>query len=389
MKKYIAAILFLFSINCFSQSAIDKLILKISPISASSTRMAMVDSFMTEAQKKGIPLVEGEIATFIYSRKATSVLLAGDMNGWRGEKETFTQLAGTDFFYYQKKYELNARLDYKLVIDDKNWILDPLNPKTCSGGFGPNSELAMTDYIQPQEITVKQESLKGKVISDSISSLNTGKKYFIKIYLPYDYSAESNKKYPTVYFQDGGEYVSVGFALNILDNLISEKKIEPVIAVFVSPTNRNEEYAFGLKNEYQLFFADELVHYMDNSFKTFQTPEKRLVIGDSYGGNISALIAYNHSDIFGNCGLHSGAFQENDFETYKLITNGPKKKIKWFSVWGTYEGLWKNMRSFRDFLKSAGYISEHHEYPEGHSWGLWRANTDSMLEYFFPFTGNN
>lgn len=387
MKKYIAVVLFLVSINCFSQSEIDKLILKISPISASTTRMAMVDSFMTKAQKKGIPLVDGDTATFIYRGSATSVSLAGDMNGWRGEKETFTQLAGTDFFYYRKKYEMNARLDYKLVIDEKNWILDPLNPNICSGGFGPNSELAMPEYIQPQEITEKMGTPKGKIISDSISSKMTGKKYFIRIYLPNEYSAESNKKYPTVYFQDGGEYVSVGFALNILDNLISEKKMDPVIAVFVSPTNRNEEYAFGLKNDYQLFFTTELVPYIDKFYKTFQIPEKRLVIGDSYGGNISALIAYNHSDIFGNCGLHSCAFQENDFETYKLITNGPKKNIRWFSVWGTYEGLWENMRSFRDFLKSAGYISEHHEYPEGHSWGLWRANTDSILEYFFPYTG--
>lgn len=387
MKKYISIVLFFVSINCFSQSRISRFLSEIHPVSASSTRIQMVESFMAIAQKTGIPMIDGDTATFIYRGRATSVLLAGDMNGWRGEKETFTQIAGTDFFYFQKKYERNARLDYKLVIDDKNWILDPLNPNVCYGGFGPNSELAMTDYLQPQEIKEKQESLKGKVISDSIFSFNTKKKYLIKIYFPNEYSTDSNKKYPTVYFQDGGEYASVGFALNILDNLISEKKIDPVIAVFVSPNNRNEEYAFGLKNEYQLFFATELVPFIDKTCHTFQTPDKRLVIGDSYGGNISALIAYNHSDIFGNCGLHSGAFQENDFETFKLITTGSKKNIKWYSVWGTYEGLWKNMRSFRDFLNSAGYISEHHEFPEGHSWGLWRANTDSMLEYFFPYTG--
>ncbi len=42
------------------------------------------------------------------------------------------------------------------------------------------------------------------------------------------------------------------------------------------------------------------------------------------------------------------------------------------------------MRSFRDFLIGANYELDWLERPEGHSWGLWRATIDKMLEYFFP-----
>ncbi|NCQ19136.1 MAG: hypothetical protein COW85_06485 [Ignavibacteria bacterium CG22_combo_CG10-13_8_21_14_all_37_15] len=49
------------------------------------------------------------------------------------------------------------------------------------------------------------------------------------------------------------------------------------------------------------------------------------------------------------------------------------------------------MRHFRDSLEAKKYDYNWSELPEGHSWGLWRANIDFMLEYIFPFvpTGIN
>jgi enterochelin esterase family protein len=109
-------------------------------------------------------------------------------------------------------------------------------------------------------------------------------------------------------------------------------------------------------------------------------------MGPSLGGNISALIAYNHPEVFGLCGLHSGAFQTNNFEAYNLIINGEVKDIKWSSIWGSYEGsLSQNMRDFRDALILKGYELDWLELPEGHGWGLWRATIDNVLKYFFPF----
>jgi enterochelin esterase family protein len=47
------------------------------------------------------------------------------------------------------------------------------------------------------------------------------------------------------------------------------------------------------------------------------------------------------------------------------------------------------MRDFRDFLIGANYEIDWLERPEGHSWGLWRASIDKMLEYFFPGSSSN
>ncbi len=124
------------------------------------------------------------------------------------------------------------------------------------------------------------------------------------------------------------------------------------------------------------------------TIKQESDPKERLVLGDSFGGNISALISYDHPEVFGLCGLHSAAFWPNNYEAYNLIINGPVKDIKWNSVWGTYESLYTNLRLFRDFLISSSYEIEWLERPEGHSWGLWRASIDRILEYFYPYNSN-
>jgi enterochelin esterase family protein len=107
-------------------------------------------------------------------------------------------------------------------------------------------------------------------------------------------------------------------------------------------------------------------------------------MGDSFGGNISALISYQYPDVFGLCGLHSAAFWPNNYEVYNMIISGDKKNIKYYSVWGKYESLYSNMRNFLAQMTSLGYEIDGKEFNEGHSWGLWRATTDLILEYFFP-----
>jgi hypothetical protein len=57
------------------------------------------------------------------------------------------------------------------------------------------------------------------------------------------------------------------------------------------------------------------------------------------------------------------------------------------SVWGAYEGgltdLW---RILEDSMTYYGALNKYFkEYPEGHSWGLWRATLDEMLIELFPY----
>ena len=376
-------ILILLTGSIQSQSNFYDFITRVNSVSSPSEKSTIVDSFITFARTQGIPFIEGDTANFIYNGSATTVDVAGDFNNWN-PSDRFTNLSSTNFFYFSKIFEQNARVDYKLVLNGSNWILDPENPHQVSGGFGPNSELAMPAYVQPWEINYNSNISHGTVEDKSIYSINTSSTFQLKIYLPPGYNPSAFDTYPSVYIQDGFEYITLGSAVNIIDNLLDSNKIRPLIAIFVKPNNRNDEYAGSKRFQYQSFFIQELVPLIDSLYKTKKNPTQRLILGDSFGGNISALISYNHSDIFGNCGLHSGAFWPNGNEVYNLITNGSKKNIKYSSIWGTYESLYQNLRNFRDNLTQKGYQFTWDEFPEGHSWGLWRANTDKILIDIFP-----
>ena len=379
-----AIIMFLFmSIAVSAQSSLfQRFITRVNSVSDTALKSAIVDSFMNAAKAKGFPYIENNSANFIYRGSASSIIVSGDFNDW-GSNWYMTNLQGTDFFYASRDFEQNARLDYKFVINSSNWILDPLNPKTVMGGYGPNSELAMPGYVQPWEIKYNPAIKHGTIDSYTFYSSNMDANYQIKVYLPYYYPVISST-FASIYFQDGFEYIDLASAVNVLDNLLDSMKIEKAIGIFVRPNNRNEEYAGSTRKKYQEFFVKELVPFVDSIYHTTRHPSKRLVLGDSYGGNISALISYIYPDVFGNCGLQSGAFQPNGYEALYLLTSGVKN-IKYSSVWGSYEGVYPSMRQLRDYLIGNKYKVDWGEYPEGHSWGLWRANLDKMLTFIFPF----
>jgi enterochelin esterase-like enzyme len=380
MKKLLAFLLISFSSIIYSQGHFNSFLNQVSPISSSQTRMALTDSFMTFAAIRGFPFIDNDTAVFLYRGSSASVSVAGDFNNWNFT--SMINLAGTNLFFYQSKFEMDARLDYKFVLPGNNYILDPLNPHLCYGGFGPNSELAMPSYVQPWDINYNPIIQHGTIVAMDIYSNNVSTNYHVSVYLPPGYN--NSVKYPAVYFQDGADYISLGSAVNVLDNLIDSTKIEKVIGIFVTPNDRNNEYAGTTRNQYRLFFVNELVPLIDSLYSTYNDPAKRLVLGDSYGGNISALISYNHPDVFGNCGLHSPAFQPNNNEAYNLITNGSIKNIRFSAIWGTYMDPYQSLETFRDILLAKNYLYAWKEVHEGHSWGQWRANIKTVLQYIFP-----
>lgn len=379
--KNLLLLFILLGINIFSQQQFNKWITYLN-ISAPSVRDASIDSFMT-ANTGLLPYTENDTCVFIYRGSATTMQIAGDFNGWSPDY-TMTRVSSSTLYYYAKNFEHNARLDYKYVRNGSAWILDPHNPKTVSGGFGPNSELAMPGYIQPAEIIYNAAVPHGTVLTTSLAATNGAGTFQIKIYLPPGYSESPDKHYPTAYFHDGYEYIDLASAVNVMDNLIAEGRIAPVVGVFTRPNNRNDEYAGNKRAQYAEFFAGQLVQYIDAQYRTRPTADKRMTAGDSFGGNISGYISFNYPEVFGLCGLHSGAFWPNNYEVYNNFINAPYKPVKFAAVWGTYESLFTNMRNFRDQMTAKGNQLIWSELPEGHSWGLWRANIDFLLEYFFP-----
>ncbi len=345
-------------------------------------RQAVADSFMNSGH--AFPFIEDDtVVHFVYNAPAQSMAMAGDATSWNPDK-IFTNISGSTFWYYTTSYEADARLDYKFVLNGSNWILDPRNPNTCIGGYGPNSELKMPAYIVPPEISYYDTIPHGIIRDTTFHSSNLGNSRQVRIYLPPGYPSGS-EAYPLILFHDGLEYIGLCKANNILDYLIAEHLISPIIAVFVPPVERTAEYAGSKIDLFTEFIISELMPVIDARYKTSKDPSKRAMAGASDGGNISLYIGMKYPGQFGKISAQSSDVQTVISTTF---STGPKLDLTLYIDIGTYDIdiLIPMVHNFHDILQTKGYNHQFQEWHEGHSWGNWKGHLRLPLTQFFPYT---
>ncbi len=364
---------------------------------------AVIGSFIEE-NRGDFPLIEDSLVTFVYSdRVALRASVPSDINRWDVKAHEMQRLGEADLYYLTVILPLDARVDYKFYVDQL-WMLDPLNDETVLGGFGPNSAFSMPLYLPPAEIeyvdtighgTIEEHEFTGKIIS-------TTRKIYV--YLPEGYRPLMRKTgaylngggtvekeegfagtYPVIFVQDGGEYIDLASMDNVLDNLISEGVIPPVVAVFIDPVDRNYEYF--LNADYEKMLIDEVLPMVRDKYDISRDPAKTAIIGASLGGAISVMVALDHPEVFGNCGSQSGAFEVDEGRLLKVAEQSPAKPVAVYLDCGTFGDLTQENRSMKDILAKKDYRVKYLEFNEGHSWGNWRAHIDEMLIFFWGKEG--
>ena len=372
------------------------------------SKAIIVENLSTALANQDYPFYEGDSkAVLVYKGKAENVALLSDLTGWT-DPIFFNPLQGTDLFYLILEIEPDARIQYLLMIDG-NAIVDPANKFKSLHGLGAMSELAMPKYERHPYLNDFLYGKEGSYNGLLKHSLPPGALPYIHevhIYLPPDYSTKL--EYPTVYFHDGPDYIRFALASYSINRLIIEKKIEPCIAVFVTPPNLhqpeepNRSTEYGMNDEYVKFFCDELVPFVDNNYSTIRSEKRRLVVGDSYAGLISFYIAYSRTDVFVNAYSQSGYFSFNDNKLLKLLDEQPAKQINLYFDIGTYEekvgadflpsgelDFTDANRKMREILLYKDYNFMYMEYHEGHTWGNWRRHLIDGLIYFFGNQGEH
>ncbi len=349
---------------------------------STAQKKQVTDSIM--ATISSFPLIENDtLATFMYRGTAKTVLLTGEVFKWSTTGMQMTNIPETDLWLLNQSYEADARLDYKYIVDG-NWVLDCLNKFSCASGFGNNSELRMGKYITSPEIEYYAGIPHGQIITQTVSSTILNNSRTIKIYLPPSYSVANKDSFPLAIFHDGLEYISLANANNTLDYLIENKKIRPIIAVFIPPVDRANEYRGTLSDKFTKLISDEILPLISSQFRIFVAAKYRASIGISNGGDISQHLGFKLSDKIGNVGSFSagGYWYTNEY----LGSN--KLNLKYYIDAGTYDevGFLTNNQNFVNWiLDLKGYDYKFKIFHEGHSWGSWRAHLHYALEEFFPY----
>ncbi len=348
--------------------------------STPARKMAMVDSFFATRGAEGFPIIEDSVCYFVV-RGNVSGSVVGDFNQWKPGVDSLIPVESTDLFYAKKVFPLDARLDYKFVLGNQ-WLLDPLNPRLIYGGFGPNSELVMPHYVYPREIDYQPDIPHGRLEEFTFHSqiLNNSRK--IIVYLPPDYSRNNPQRYPTLYVQDGREYLQLANIANVLDNLIAAKEIQPLIAVFINPTDRNKEY--WLNDQYIAMVTTEIIPMIDSTYHTRATAEGRGIMGASLGGAISLYAGVKAPGYFRYIAGQSSAIWIENQKIVTLFREGNLPALTVYLDWGTFEpGMEEVHQQLIQILKNNGHRVTYAVFPEGHSWGNWRAHIDNILKTFW------
>ena len=95
---------------------------------------------------------------------------------------------------------------------------------------------------------------------------------------------------------------------SVLDQLIAAKTIPPIIAVFVEPGSRQEEYSRN--PAWRTFMTKELVPAIDKRHRTFPAPDHRVIFGSSLGAYGAVDLAVETSRrvraVRGDCAAGAG-----------------------------------------------------------------------------------
>ena len=338
---------------------------------------AVISSFMEE-NRGAFPVIEDSLVTFLYhgvvGLRAT---VPSDINRWDIKAHEMKRLGMSDIYYLTLALPADARIDYKFYVDGL-WMLDPLNPETVEGGFGDNSAFSMPGYVPPPEIEEVDSIPHGTVTTHDFESKIIQGPRQIHVYLPPTYGGQDH---PVIYVQDGGEYITLASMVNVLDNLIFQGRIPPLVAVFVDPVDRNYEYFLNV--EYERMLLEEIAPFAGARYRISTDPAKTAIMGASLGGAISLMVAMDHPEVFGNCGSQSGAFEVDQGRLLKVVAESPRQSINIYLDCGSFGDLMPENRQMRDILKAKGYNYRYQEFNEGHSWGNWRAHIDDMLVFFW------
>ena len=233
-----------------------------------------------------------------------------------------TRIEGTSWSFLESTSYTNARLE-NVFFFDKDAVPDPLNRRTVQAFAGPRSEVRMPFFVAQPEVDELGSAPKGDVIAESFQSRSLGGNTacLVSTSRP-DMPPRRTRCIPSSTSSTARTTSRRWTCRSVLDHLIANKTIPPVIAVFSEPADRQEEYSRSPK--WRGFIANELVPSVDKRFRTFPTPDHRVILGSSLAAYGAIDLAVTSPSVFGLCAAIAPPVQ-----TATVVSNQPRRAPPW------------------------------------------------------------
>jgi enterochelin esterase-like enzyme len=355
--------------------------------------MTASNSKILRAKESGNPLIDGNEVTFFWEGK-TAPTLVGDFNNWDSSATPFKRIsprlqpASTKSVWYcTLSLPRDAYIEYAFhdPVSQKNFT-DPLNRKSISNGMGGRNNFFYMHETMPSPFAMRRADVSGGALTNhSVETKWLRDDYERDIYL---YRPPVKEPVPLLVVYDGQDYLQRGKLAVIVDNLIADKRIQPIAMAFLPSAGRwrNVEYACS---DGTLLWLDQIILPLAsenlNLIDIKKHPGAYGVLGASLGGTMSFYTGLRMPDVFGKVLSQSGAFmfESRDFAVVDLVKHQQSSQLNiWMDV-GQLDVLLEDNQNMYELLQDKKYNVTYREFSGGHNFTAWRDDVWRGLEAMF------
>jgi enterochelin esterase family protein len=271
-------------------------------------------AFWERAASERTPIIEpipGDSArvleTFVYrdATPLTNVVVSGGVAGWVDALTVMQHVAGTDLWYKTVPARKDIRIWYQFRRNDslfpwfvdpdfsKRWaagFADPLNPTVEQLPAGPRSVFEGPSATPQPWVALRPGVARGQLVAFKLPSSHLKERRDFWVYTPPGYDSVAARRaggLPSLVLFDGGTYTGrLVPTPTILDNMLADHRIAPIIVVFVANgSQRMQELAAN--PDFADFVADELMPWVRQRYAVTSSPPKTAIGGSGAGASVA------------------------------------------------------------------------------------------------------
>ncbi len=334
---------------------------------------------------------EKQITFSIYAPKASEVKVSGDfLKNWMPLNMTKDELGVWSVTSEAVQPDLYS---YDFIVDGLK-VIDPKNSQVKEGANG-FSNLVEVPGAEAEYQAIK-EVPHGRLEKVWFQAKCIGQMSRVHVYTPPGYET-MKEALPVLYLQHGGgdndaSWATAGKANFILDNLLTEGKMVPMVVVmpFGNPGAGFFSGPGVDQDPYYNYFFKDLLPYIESNYNVKTTPEFRAYAGLSMGGLQALNMAIFYPEQFGYVlPLSTGFFPDSIKlleEKYADQLKNPainQLKLFWVAMGGKSDIAFQNGENTKALFDKYGIKYQSNSYPAGHTFITWRHNLLELAPLLF------
>ena len=279
---------------------------------------------------------------------------------------------------------------YAFTVDGIS-MADPINPRVK---FRARTSASLVDVPgEPAELWQARDVSHGTIEVNWEKSKVIGDTRAFYVYTPPGYDQGPSARYPVLYLLHGNNdtaagWTDVGKANFILDNLLAEKKVEPMIIVM--PWGHAVPYDGPQTNNtatFERYLIEDVLPLVEKKYRVVAGRENRAIVGLSMGGGHALQIGLNRLDLFSAVGAFSSAVPGNFENRFKALLDDPegtnaKLKLLWIGC-GRQDTAFERNRSLSEILTSHKIRNTFRATEGRHNYAVWRRYLTEVAPLLF------